>query len=698
MKSSQCIGLEVMSVDEKKLLSEAEGYTLLAKYQIPVPPHTVIHGRQKAGLEAEKIGFPVVMKVVSKDISHKSDVGGVITGIQSKEGAEEAFETINQRVNEKAPAAEISGIIIEKELPKGLELFIGGIIDSSFGRVISFGIGGTLVELLEDVSLRVLPISRGEIERQIRDIKGYPLIRGYRGSNPRDENALIDILERVSTLFLTEERIVEFDINPLLLYENGGCAVDARFFVAPTPQPFNLPEVEDVSSQLLRPHSIAVVGASSDPNKLGYVILRNLLPFSGTLYPVNPHHERILGRKTYSSLLDIPGQIDMVLIAVPAPIVPQIMEETGAKGVPLAIIISAGFKETGEEGKKLEEVVLAIARKKNVRILGPNCLGIILPPLGINATFDPLTPHKGHIGFVSQSGAVIATVIDWSIPEGIGFSAVISVGNQADLGFDEFLKYLESDSETNAIILYIEEIVNGKEFMETVKQVSDKKPVVAIKSGSSQLGKEAASSHTGSLAGSYEVYMAAFRQSGVMTTHSLREAFQVAELLSSEGYPHGTRSIVITSAGGFAVLSSDYAESHQVEMVALPDDVIEELNEFLPPVWSHHNPIDLVGDAGADRFARVFDVMIRRQDLWDIAFVVAVPSAIIDPNHLAQEIVRFSTHSHKMIVGCLLGGDSMKSGIRLLREHDIPNFSELEDAFIAVGRSCIFREKCPPQL
>jgi acetyl coenzyme A synthetase (ADP forming)-like protein len=683
--------------DEKILLSEAEGYELLKRYQIPVPDHNIVDERKNAGTEAERIGFPVVMKIVSPDISHKSDVGGVITGIGTREAAEEAFDTLTRRIQEALPSARITGIIIEKEMPKGLELLIGGRIDPSFGRVLSFGMGGTLVELLRDVTLRVLPLSREELQSMTRGIRGYALIAGYRNFSARDEDALIDILEKVIALFSSEERLVEFDINPLFLYEKGGCVVDARFFALPIPQKFNPPVVEDAPPQIFHPLSIAVVGASADPNKLGYVIVRNLLSFPGTLYPVNPHHETILGRKAYPSLFDLPGTVDLVIIAIPAAAVTEIVQQAAEKKIPLAIIISAGFRETGEKGREREDEVMRIARKGGVRILGPNCLGIILPPQGINATFDPLTPRKGSIAFVSQSGAVIATVIDWSTSEGIGFSAIISVGNQADLGFDEFLKFLEADEETRAIILYIEEIVNGKEFMDTVRRVSDKKPVVAIKSGSSEKGKEAASSHTGSLAGSYEVYMAAFRQAGVMTTQSLRQAFQVAELLSAEGYPHGTRSIVITSAGGFAVLSSDYAEKHGVQMAELPGEVINELNDFLPATWSHHNPLDLVGDTGAARFARVFDVMIRHQDLWDIAFVVAVPSAILDPNHLAQEIVRFSTHTHKMIVGCLLGGASMKSGIRQLRDQGIPNFSELEDAFIAVGRSCTFTEKCPPR-
>ena len=222
--------------------------------------------------------------------------------------------------------------------------------------------------------------------------------------------------------------------------------------------------------------------------------------------------------------------------------------------------------------------------------------------------------------------------------------------------------------------------------MKVVKEISKKKHIIAIKSGSSKRGQKAASSHTGSLAGSYEVYMAAFKQAGVISAHSLREAFQIGELLASEDYPKGKRALVISNAGGFAVLASDYAQMYGIEVVELTKELIDELNTFLTEEWSHENPMDIVGDAQVDRYARVFDLMIRHQDIWDIAFVVAVPSGVLEPRHLAQEIVRFSNHTEKMIVGCLLGGDSMKSGVRVLRDASIPNFSELEEAFDAVGK------------
>jgi acyl-CoA synthetase (NDP forming) len=254
------------------------------------------------------------------------------------------------------------------------------------------------------------------------------------------------------------------------------------------------------------------------------------------------------------------------------------------------------------------------------------------------------------------------------------------------------VQFAGNDPDTKAIILYVEQIRYGRRFMETVSRITPEKPVVAIKAGASAIGQKAASSHTGSLAGSHAVYLAAFRQAGIIPVNSIREAFQAAELLASEGYPKGTRAVVITNAGGFAVLSSDYAEQFGISMVEFSRDLILELDAVLPPDWSRENPIDMVGDSSADRFARTFDIMIKNQALWDIAFVVAVPSAISDPIRVANEIVRFSKNTHKMIVGCMIGGDSMKTPLRILRDAQIPNFPDLEDAFRAVGTIC--RHRC----
>ena len=670
------------------LIREAEGYELLKKSGIPVPRYEIARSSSEAAGAADRIGYPVVMKVISPQIVHKSDAGGVVTDIGNASLAREAYDSILKNSAGASPSAVIDGVMVEQQLPHGLELIIGGKTDPTFGKVLAVGFGGILVELLRDTATRVLPIDTHEIVSMIRGLHGYPLIAGYRNEPARDEQALITMIQAVAGLFLSHPDIVEFDINPLILYENGGCAVDARFYVTEHLQPELPPVTANPISGLLTIKSIAVVGASPEPNKVGYSILRNLLTFPGSLYPVNPKHPIILGRKSYPALGSLPGPVDIAVVSVPARIVPQIVQEAGEKGIPLVIIISSGFRESGEDGRLLELQVMAIARKYGIRIMGPNCLGLMLPLQGINTTFDPVSPRPGKIAFISQSGAIITTIVDWSLPEEIGFSAVISVGNQADLTFEDFIQYAGSDPNTKAIILYIEQIHDGKRFMDIVSAITPIKPIVAIKSGASKIGQKAASSHTGSLAGSNEVYLTAFRQAGVIPVQSIREAFQAAELLSSEGYPKGVRAVVITNAGGFAVLASDYAERFGIDIIEFSPEIIADLNAVLPADWSRENPIDMVGDSGAERYARTFDVMIKNQDLWDVAFVIAVPSAISDPLRVANELVRFSTHTHKMIVGCMIGGDSMKTPLRILRDANIPNFPDLEDAFRAVGNIC----------
>jgi acetyl coenzyme A synthetase (ADP forming)-like protein len=683
----------------RTLLTEAGGYELLKTFGVPVPVYRIARTAEEAQRAAVAIGFPVVMKVISPQVIHKSDAGGVITGIAGPSEAGLAFSAIDQNVRASVPTAQIEGVMVERQQPLGLELIIGGKTDPAFGRVITVGMGGRLVELLGDVAIRMAPVTDNEIQSMLRDLRGYRLIAGFRHEPPRDEAALVAIISALSRLFSTRPEIVEFDVNPVILYGQGGCAVDARFY--------RTDEIPQGGTQtaggtrmpddLLHWRSVAIVGASQDPNKVGYAICRNMLAFPGNLFPVNPKSPEILGRIAYPTLAAIPGDVDAAVIAIPARGVPQIVEEAGQKKIPLVVIISSGFGEIGPAGKVLEEEVMAVARTYGIRIMGPNCLGLMLPQLGINTTFDPVSPRPGAIAFISQSGAIITTIVDWSLPEEIGFSAVFSVGNQADLTFEEFIRYAGDDPLTKAIILYIEQIRDGRQFIEVVSRITPKKPVVAIKSGSSKIGQKAASSHTGSLAGSFAVYMAAFRQAGVIPVRSIREAFQAAELLASEGYPQGIRAVVISNAGGFAVLSSDYAERFGIELVAFPPALIQELDAVLPADWSRENPIDMVGDSSADRYAKAFDVMIKNQDLWDIAFVIAVPSAISDPIRVANELVRFSKHTHKMIVGCMIGGDSMKTPLRILRDAAIPNFPDLEDAFRAVGNICRYTCSHPDQ-
>jgi acetyl coenzyme A synthetase (ADP forming)-like protein len=693
-----------MDAETKRMLTELEGYDLLRKYDVPVPDYRLTHSPDEAVAAAQSMGFPVVMKVVSLDVIHKSDAGGVVAGIDNEIDVRSAFSDINSTVTARVPGARIDGIVVEKQLEKGIELIFGGRTDPTFGKVVTFGIGGTLVELLHDVAIRVLPVTDDELLSLIHEIRGYELIKGYRGDPPRDEAALASVLRSVCRMFEERDDIVEFDINPILLFTKGACAVDARFYQAsPVAQGGAAGcdtvgaagEEKPLPADVFRPKSIAVVGASANPEKVGYALMRNLHDFHGKLYGVNPSVKRILDHDVYDSLSSIPGEVDMVIVAVPAPEVPDIIEEAGRKGARLAVVITAGFREIGGEGVELERRLVESAAKAKVRLIGPNCLGIILPHRKINATFDPASPRPGHLAFISQSGAIITTIVDWSLSKSLGLSEVVSVGNQADLGFADYLRIAEADDDTRTIILYIEQVKDGRAFVKVAQDVAVHKHIIAIKSGSSARGHKAASSHTGSLAGSYEVYRAAFRQAGVIMVDSLKEAFQTGQLLASEDYPAGKRAIVMSNAGGFCVLASDYAEKYGLEMADLPADVLEELNGMLTAEWSHENPMDLVGDAHVDRYAQVFDLMSRREEFWDTAFIVAVPTTTLDPRHLAQEIVRFSRRTAKMVVCCLLGGESMQSGINTVRNEHIPNFDELEEAFRTVSHAASVRSPQP---
>jgi acetyl coenzyme A synthetase (ADP forming)-like protein len=669
------------------MLSEAEGYEILGKYGVPVPAFKIVTTAEEAGEVADSIGFPVVMKIVSPQIIHKSDSGGVITSVGTKEGAQAAFNRIVTSVKEYNPKAKIEGVIIEEQAKPGLELIIGGKTDPTFGKVITFGIGGTLVELMKDVTLRILPTTEKDVRDMVKEIRSYPLISGYRGSKPKDEETLVNAILNVCRFFEENGNIKEFDINPLRLYESGACAVDSRVIMTDGKDVKKKTERHDVPLEYFNPRSVAIIGASDDPTKMGYAVMHNLLHFPGQLYPVNNKRDTIQGLKAYQSIKDIQSPVDMAVITVPAMYVPQVVEECGEKGVTVAVVITAGFKEMGEDGKALEERIVAIANRYGTRIVGPNCLGLIVPPRGLDTTYVHQSPRPGNIAFLSQSGAIVNTVVDWSLAEDIGFSAVVSVGNQSDLNFFDYMRWVERDPHTKAIIMYIEEISDGEAFMKVASEVSKTKPIIAIKSGSSDRGSKAAASHTGSLSGSYEVYMEAFRRSGVLAVHTLTGAFLAAEMLSHpKRYPMGSRAVVVTNAGGFAVLSSDYAERYGIDIIDLPENVVAELDEFLPEFWNKGNPVDLLGDASERRFEQTFEVLAKHDDLWDMCFLVGFPNNILSSEQLANQILKLSGNTEKRIICSLLGGDSMNRGRKILREHSIPSFEELDFTFRVIGR------------
>ena len=431
---------------------------------------------------------------------------------------------------------------------------------------------------------------------------------------------------------------------------------------------------------IFSPGSIAVVGASEREGTVGRTLLWNLIsnPFGGTVYPVNPKRQNVLGIRAYPTIGDIPDQVDLAVIATPAPTVPGIIRECIENGIRGVIIISAGFKEIGEEGRQLEQEILRIAREGRIRIIGPNCLGVMRPTVGLNATFAAGMARPGSVAFVSQSGALLTAILDWSFRENVGFSSFVSVGSMLDVGWGDLITYLGDDPATKSILVYMESIGDARGFLSAARYVAREKPIIVIKAGRTEQAAKAAASHTGSLAGSDDVLSAAFRRTGVLRVDSIADLFYMAEVLSKQPRPKGNRLTVLTNAGGPGVLATDALIMGGGELTVLSDETIAEYDAFLPAAWSHGNPVDVLGDADQTRYMRALDVAARDENS-DGLLIILTPQDMTDPSATAESVAGYvkknAERLRKPVITSWMGGPSTSVGEGILSRAGIPTFS-----------------------
>lgn len=431
---------------------------------------------------------------------------------------------------------------------------------------------------------------------------------------------------------------------------------------------------------LFNPKSVAVVGASRDKNKVGHKILKNILAdFRGKIYPVNPKAKKIGGLTCYPTIGEIPGKVDLAVVAIPSVLVPGVLEECGRKKIGYVVVISSGFKETGASGAELERECLGVVRKYSMRMVGPNCLGVIDTSSGLNATFATKMPCSGNIAFMSQSGALCSAILDWADVEEVGFSKFISLGNKADLGENEFLGILEKDENTAVILAYLEGLKDGRKFMKLGKRISKKKPVIILKSGRTSAGKKAVASHTGTLAGSDNAYNALFRQCGVLRADSGEELFDYAVAFSHQPTPKNSRVAVVTNAGGPGIMATDACEKAGLELASFSRKTINFLRKNLPPAANIYNPVDLLGDARSDRYSQVLEVLLRDRGV-DVVMVLLTPQAMTDSENIAESVGRISKKYSKPVLCGFMGGSDIASALGVLREVGIPNYPYPERA------------------
>ena len=431
---------------------------------------------------------------------------------------------------------------------------------------------------------------------------------------------------------------------------------------------------------IFRPETVAVVGATERPGSVGRTIMWNLVssPFGGTVFPVNARRPNVLGIKAYPSVSEVPQKVDLAVIVAPAPTVPGIIAECAEAGVEGAIIVSAGFRETGPEGLELERRVLEEARRGRMRIVGPNCLGVMNPNTGLNATFAGAMARPGSVGFLSQSGALLTAILDRSFQENVGFSNIVSVGTMMDVDWGDLIYYLGDDPKTKSIVVYMESVGDARSFLSAAREVALTKPIIVIKAGRTEAAGKAAASHTGSLTGSDEVLDAAFRRSGVLRVGEISELFAMAEVLGKQPRPRGPRLTILTNAGGPGVLATDALINGGGELAEISPQTMEKLHGFLPAPWSHGNPVDVLGDADPQRYAKTLETAAEDPES-DGLLVVLTPQDMTDPTATAERLVPYATRTGKPVLASWMGGAEIAAGESVLNGAGIPTF-EFPDA------------------
>ena len=483
--------------------------------------------------------------------------------------------------------------------PDVQEVIVGAVTDPAFGKIVAFGLGGVLVEVTKDVTFRLAPTTPDEARSMVDGIAAAAIFDGVRGAAPVDKDALAAVISGLSDLVTDFPEFSEVDLNPVLAGPDGATAVDVRIIIDPEggeqPERFTQDEILASMNRIMKPKAIAVIGASNEEGKIGNSVMKNLINggYKGTIFPINPKSDTVLDVPAFKAITDVPEDVDVAVFAVPAKFVAAALEQCGEKGVAGAILIPSGFAETGDQ--ELQDEAVAVARKHGVRILGPNIYGYYYTPENLCATFCTPYDVKGSVALSSQSGGIGMAILGFSRSSKMGVSAIVGVGNKADIDEDDLLTFFESDDNTQLIAMHLEDLKDGRSFAEVAARVSKKKPVVVLKAGRTDMGARAASSHTGALAGNDKVYDDILKQSGVIRASGLNPMLQFARGIPKLPTPQGENVLIITGAGGSGVLLSDAVVDNGMTLMDMPDDLAAAFDEYIPPFGASGNPVDITG-------------------------------------------------------------------------------------------------------
>jgi acetyl coenzyme A synthetase (ADP forming)-like protein len=674
--------LDAVRAAGRTSLTAPEGKAVCDAYAIPVPQEGLAKTAAEAAKLATKIGYPVVLKIVSPQILHKTEAGGVMVGVKNSADVKKGFAQIMARAKKYDRKAELVGVQVQQMVGGGQEVIIGAVSDPSFGKLVAFGLGGVLVEVMKDVTFRLAPASKEDALSMLDGIAAAEMLKGVRGSEPVNRAALSTMIRNVSQLVADFPEIAEMDLNPVFASKKGAIAADVRIVCDwNPPAPRYRPKHDDIvrdMNRIMKPDAVAVIGASDEAGKIGNSVMKNLINggYKGKIYPINPGAGTIMGLPAYKSVKDVPGTIDVAVFAIPAKFVAQALTEVGEKKIPGAVLIPSGFAETGNVAG--QEEIQAVGRKYGVRLMGPNIYGFYYTWKNLCATFCTAYDVKGHAALSSQSGGIGMAIIGFSRSAKMGVSAIVGLGNKSDIDEDDLLTFFEQDDNTHIIVQHCEDLKDGRSFAEVAKRVSKKKPVVVLKAGRTAMGARAASSHTGALAGNDRIYDDVLRQSGVIRAKALREMLEYARAIPKLPTPKGENVVIITGAGGSGVLLSDACVDNGLKLMAMPPDLDAAFRKFIPPFGAAGNPVDITGGEPPKTYQNTIRLGLEDERIHSL--ILGYWHTIVTPPMVFAKLVvevvdEFRARGiHKPVVVSLAGDVEVEEAAEYLFDHGIPAY------------------------
>ena len=675
-----------------KVITEESAKEILSEYEIRLPRYALVANADEAINKAKELGYPLVAKIVSPQILHKTDVGGIRVGLKSEAEVRQTFEDLYTRLSKQY---KVKGVLLERMVTQGIELIVGLQNDSQFGPVIMVGLGGIYTEIFKDVVFRILPITNAEATSMIEDLRGKQILKGFRGAEPIDIEMLSNALVKIGRLGTDMAAYYEsIDFNPVIVYPNDYYVVDAKMILREKPNPEAISKSLPDSSHMdlfFNARSVALIGASPEIGKVGNSVLESLVKhdYKGKVFPVNAKgYPEIMGIKAYKSLDEINEPIDIVIVTVDLKYVPDILKISGKKGIHNMVIISGGGKELGGERADIEQQIKELSNQLKIRIIGPNCIGIFNGENRLDCAFQGhhrmLRPRNGEVAFLSQSGTVGIAFMETS--DAFGMSKMISYGNRSDVDEADMIWYLSEDPQTKVIGLYVEGLGDGRKFINTAKNVirEKNKPIVVFKNGRTDRGAKQAASHTGSLGGSYNIVKGSFDQVGIISVDSYEELTGSLKALTWQPIPKGNKVAMVTNGAGPIIAAIDQFERLGLQLAQLSDQTLNSFKEHYPTTYVIGNPCDITGSANSDDYKFAIQAFMDDENV-----DIIMPWFVFQDDPLEESIVdvlaTFQKQKRKPILVGAMGGPFTHKISKQIEDSNVPAYHSVTSWITAAG-------------